>query len=277
MTKKLLSLLFLAGAVTFLSGGEASAQTCTGGAGTGGNVVFTCESNTTGSKTLGFDPTVNLIPAVTNTNPDNGPCFSCPNSNAGGTTAGALTNSMFGEIFDNNHADLGDKSFNPGSQRMTIPNSADCGSNCNDSGAFTFSLPVPTQNFLSEGTTVASTNPTISESVGRAGVKIDFSNNFVYNEDGSNSFTQTVSQTTFTEGMNGNDLQIVEMSANASNQAQANPGSGGGEIFWNQKIEEGGFLFGPLSGSFLYNNSSFASASAPTGEGQTNGDNTNLP
>ncbi len=127
------------GVATLSVSGIASAQ----------NFVFETETDIMGSRLLGFDPTVKLIPAATNTGASSGPCFTCPNSNAGGTTAGALTNSMFGEIRDNNHADLGDKSFNPGHQDMDIPNAAECGSNCNDAGAFTFNLP-PSISELSE-------------------------------------------------------------------------------------------------------------------------------
>ncbi|MFQ5542851.1 MAG: hypothetical protein ACE5FY_00700 [Nitrospiria bacterium] len=255
-----------------LTGRVASAQ----------NFVFETETDIMGSRLLGFDPTVNLIPAATNTDASSGPCFTCPNSNAGGTTAGALTNSMFGEIRDNNDADLGDKSFNPGSQDMDIPNAAECGSNCNDAGAFTFNLPLPTQNFLSAGTPVPTTVPAISEAVGKAGVKMQFSNLFEFKADGTSTFAQTVKQTTFTGGMgtdgtSANEIQIVEFEAHSDNPAVPFSGSGGGEIFWTQTIEEGGFFLGPLSGSFVYNDSPFSSASAPTGQGQTNGDKVNIP
>lgn len=273
MLKKILFFAIVMGAYSSLSVGQASAQTCTG---SGGD--FTCESTTSGSTAFGFDPSVNLIPAVTATSTDSGPCFTCPNSNADGTTAGALTNSMFGEIRDNNHADLGDKSFSPGSQDMKIPGSADCGSSCNDSGSFTFSTPLSTQDFLSAGTSAGTTNPTMA-SVGKAGVKIEFSNNFSYNaSDGKSTFTQSVTQTTFIEGPDGNELQVVTISSEAlDNPANPEKNPTGGIINWTQDIQQGGFSLGPASGSFLYNNSSFDSASAPTGEGQTNGDTTDIP
>lgn len=273
MLKKILFLALVVGSFSFISKNEASAQ-CVGGGGVS-NVTCSNESMTTGSALLGFDPSGALMTAVTNTNPALGPCFTCPNTNAGGTTAGALTNSMFGTIRLNNNADLGDQSFNASVQGMVIPTATSCSpAPCNDSGAFTFSMPIPTQNFLAEGTAIV-TNPSAGTgvTVGQAGVSMGFTNDFTYNANGSSSFNQTVLQSTFTGGQAGNDLQVIRMQADAVNQANTNPSGGGGTVNYSQDITEGGFILGPFSGSFNYNTglafnaaNGFA-ASAPTGAG----------
>ncbi len=275
MLKKLLFLTFIVSIFTLLPEGESSAQCVGGGA---SNINCLSETGTTGSEAFSFDPTATLIPAVTNTNPANGPCFTCPNTvdGANGTTAGALTNSMFGEIRLNNNADLGNQSYAPPFQGMTIPSATGCGSPlCNDSGAFSFSLPLPTQDFLSAGTPVASPVPDPGEAVGQAGMRIEMTNNFTYNDDGTSSFVQRIQQTTFTGGMSGNDLQEVDFSAIGDNNI-AFPGvigGIGGTLAWNQTLEEGEFFLGPLSGEFTYDNFAFEfdGASAPTGESQANG------
>ncbi len=282
MLKKVFLLALVVGSYALLPGTEASAQVCTGG-GTG-NIVCTNETNTMGSTELGFDPTVSLMDAVSNTDASAGPCFTCVNSNAGGTTAGALTASMFGVIRLNSDADLGDKAFNPVVQGMTIPTATSCNTvGCNDSGDFVFSLPVPTQDFLSEGTPIATTVPPSTSPVGRAGVLIDFSNTFTYSAtDSTISFDQAVSQTTFTEGLNGDELQVVTIAASSVGQQSSSVANGGGTINWEQSIVEGGFALGPLQGSFDYNNTtalafdSTFGASTPTGPGQSAGQDPDL-
>lgn len=175
-------------------------------------------TNITGSREFGFDPTLNLIPAVTNTDASTGPCFTCANTGAaGGTTAGALTNSMFGEIRLNAEADLGDKSFMPPQQGMTIPTATSCSptegfTGCNDSGAFTFSIPLPTQDFLRAGDLVETSDPDAGQALGNAGVKIEFDSEFSFRGDGTSVFNQTITQTTFTEGLEGNALQVATLS-----------------------------------------------------------------
>ncbi len=252
MLKKVLFLTLVVGAFTFVAQKEASAQ-CVGGNGAS-NIVCTNDSATVGSATLGFDPSGALMAAVTNTDPSAGPCFTCPNSNAGGTTAGALTNSMFGTIRLNSDADLGDKSFNASVQGLTIPTAKSCTAiGCNDSGAFTFSMPLPTMDNLSAGTAIA-TNPDPGVPVGTAGARVTVSNTFTYNADGSSSFDQTVEQLTFTEGLAGNDLQHVIIQADSASLANPNPAGGGtGVVNYSQTITEGAFVLGPLNGSFLYN------------------------
>lgn len=247
------------------------------------NFVFRTETDIMGSRSLGFDPTVHLLPAVTNTDVNAGPCFTCPNSNAGGTTAGALTNSMFGEIRLNNNADLGNQSFSPASQNMLLPTETACGENCNDSGAFTVNLDLPIQNFLSDGTAVTDTNPVVFGAVGKAGVKIKFNSLFDFKEDGTNTFEQSISQTTFTggigrDGSDGNEMQLADFEAHGENPPNARNFTSSGEIFWTQTIEEGGFLLGPMSGSFVYKDDAQPpSSSAPTGSGQTEGLPNSLP
>lgn len=275
MLKKLFFLTLVVGALTYVGQNEASAQ-CVGGGGVS-NITCTQESLTVGSASLGFDPSGALMTAVTNTDPTAGPCFTCPNSNAGGTTAGALTNSMFGTIRDNANADLGDKSFNATEQGLTIPTARSCTSSptCNDSGAFSFSMPLPTMDALSAGTAVA-TNPAVVNgetlSVGTAGARVTLTNNFNYNADGSTDFNQTVEQLTFSEGLAGNDLQHVIMQADSASSANTSPSGGSdGIINYSQTITEGAFVLGPLTGSFLYNTgtafdlASGFGANAPTG------------
>lgn len=269
MLKKVFFLTLVVGAFTFVAQKEASAQ-CVGGNGAS-NITCTNDSATVGSATLGFDPSGALMDAVTNTDPTQGPCFTCPNSNAGGTTAGALTNSMFGTIRLNSDADLGDKSFNASVQGLTIPTAKSCtATNCNDSGAFTFSMPLPTMDALSAGTATAS-NPDPGVAVGTAGAKVTVSNTFTYNADGSTAFDQTIEQLTFTEGLAGNDLQHVIIQADSETSPSFNPANGGGVINYSQTITEGAFILGPLTGSFLYNVgvafdvASGFGANAPTG------------
>jgi len=276
--KKVLFLTFVITVLSFFPKGETSAQ-CIGG-GTS-NINCLSETGTSGSVTLSFDPTVNLLPAVTNTDPSAGPCFTCPNTVAGanGTTAGALTNSMFGEIRLNSNADLGNQSYSHFLQGMTVPIPAapNCGTSfCNDSGAFSFSLPLPTQDFLSAGTPVTSPVPDPGTPVGQAGMRVEMSQTFTYNADDTSFFQQSVKQTTFTGGAAGNEVQSVDFSAIGDNNVVFPPGllnGSGGDLSWVQTIEEGGFFLGPLSGSFTYNNFGFEfdGASAPTGESQSNG------
>ncbi len=254
------------GLAMFLTAGNVSAQVVTGTA-------------TVNSSEFGYDP-ANLIAAVNNTDASAGPCFTCRNTNVGGTTAGALTNSMFGVIRTNAEADLGDKSYDPATQGMTIPSAKGCSAaGCNDAGAFTFSLPLPTLDFLSEGAVVANTNPSISETVGQSGVKMEFSNTFEYLGDGNGSrFSQTMKQTTFTDGgdftTDGSGIpgiQVVDFSASGV-AGHNNTGVGASsQVDWTQTIEEGGFSLGPLSGSFNYipGDGNVPGASAPTGPGQS--------
>lgn len=242
------------------------------------NLVVETGTSISGSTEFGFDPS-NLINAVTGTgDPDR--CFTCVNttSEAGGTTAGALTNSMFGEIRKNNDADLGKQSVRPQSQGMVVPTESSCGSNCNDSSTFTFSIPLPVMNFLNTGEVVSPTNPSVAEVVGKSGVKIEFSNNFEYFDDGTSTFSQTMKQTTFTGGLDlidpegtGNDVQIVEFEAHSTNPADTGLDDSGGILFWSQSMKEGGFDL-VTEGSFLYDSSGFPEASAPTGAGQSFGD-----
>ncbi|NOY83566.1 MAG: hypothetical protein GXO96_01865 [Nitrospirae bacterium] len=269
MLKKVFFLTLVVGAFTFVAQKEASAQ-CVGGNGAS-NITCTNDSATVGSATLGFDPSGALMDAVTNTDPTAGPCFTCPNSNAGGTTAGALTNSMFGTIRLNSDADLGDKSFNATEQGLTIPTAKSCtATNCNDSGAFTFSMPLPTMDALSAGTAIVS-NPDPGVTVGTAGARVTVSNTFTYNADGSTAFDQTIEQLTFTEGLAGNDLQHVIIQADSESSPSTNPAVGGGVINYAQTITEGAFILGPLTGSFVYNIgtafdvASGFGANAPTG------------
>jgi len=263
--------------IVALSGRVATAQ----------NFVSETGTNTTGSRAFGFDPSVSLIPAVTNTDPNAGPCFTCPNTGAaGGTTAGALTNSMFGEIRLNSEADLGNQSFMPPQQGMTIPMASGCTpaagfTGCNDSGAFTFSIPLPTQDFLSSGVPVPTTNPAVGQTVGDAGVKMEFDSEFTFRGDGTSVFSQTVTQTTFTGGFEGNELQVATIESHSDSPNVSFLPAGDPrkkiEIFWSQKIVEGGFLLGPTSGSFISNRPpNGPNASAPTGVGQSNGDPTSI-
>ncbi len=266
--KKLTFIIAGFGLIIFFSGNLVLAQ----------NFVVETGTSISGSSEFGFDPS-NLINAVTGAgDPDK--CFTCVNttSEAGGTTAGALTNSMFGEIRRNNDADLGKQSSRPEDQGMIIPTESSCGSNCNDSSAFTFSLPLPVMNFLNTGEAVSPTNPVVAEAVGKSGVKMEFSNNFEYFADGTSTFAQTMKQTTFTEGLNfsgipsaGNEVQIVEFEAHSTNPAAPRIGGIGGTIFWSQSIKEGGFDL-VTDGSFVYNVGNFPEASAPTGAGQSVGD-----
>ncbi len=249
------------GVAILLTGGNAMAQVVT-------------ETTTTNSTAFGFNPS-NLINAVTGA-VDPTKCFIC--ANTGGTTAGALTNSMFGEIRTNAEADLGDKSFDPARQDMVIPTSGD-----SDAGAFTFSLPLPTMDFLDAGSSTfaaGGTLPTVGETVGTAGAKMEFSNSFVYAGNGVSSFAQTMKQTTFTEGANGNEVQIVEFQADGSTVSPGNPNTNvpGGladltSVDWSQEIREGGFNLGPLTGDFTYDTggASGIGASTPTGPGQSAG------
>ncbi|VAX31578.1 hypothetical protein MNBD_NITROSPIRAE01-1015 [hydrothermal vent metagenome] len=270
MLKKVFFLTLVVGAFTFVAQKEASAQ-CVGGNGAS-NITCTNDSATVGSATLGFDPSGALMDAVTNTDPTAGPCFTCPNPNAGGTTAGALTNSMFGTIRLNADADLGDKSFNASVQGLTIPTAKSCtATNCNDSGAFTFSMPLPTMDALSAGTATVS-NPDPGVPVGTAGARVTVSNTFTYNADGSTAFDQTIEQLTFTEGQSGNDLQHVIIQADSASSPNVSPAGGSdGVINYSQTITEGDFVLGPLTGSFLYNVgvafnvASGFGANAPTG------------
>ncbi|GEM_PF-3362467 len=282
MLKKLFFLTLVVGALTFLGQKEASAQ-CTGGSGVS-NITCTNESLTVGSASLGFDPSGALMTAVTNTDPTAGPCFTCPNTNAGGTTAGALTNSMFGTIRLNSDADLGDKSFNATEQGLTIPTARSCTSSptCNDSGAFTFSMPLPTMDALSAGTAVATNPSTITNAngvaedltgaVGTAGARVTVTNNFTFDPTAGTSFNQTIEQLTFTQGLAGNDLQQVIIQADSQSSPNTNPSGGSdGIINYTQEIIEGDFVLGPFTGSFLYNTgtafdvASGFGANAPTG------------
>ncbi len=252
----------------FLVGGNAVAQ----------NFVVETGTSISGSTEFGFNPE-RLINAIDGTG-DATRCFTCKNPNAGGTTAGALTNSMFGKIRPNAEADLGDKSFHAQNQGMLIPQAASCGTNCNDSSAFTFSLPLPTQNFLSTGDLVATTNPSTPETVGNKGVKMEFSNtfNFLGDVDGDgvndgSTFEQSMSQTTFTEGMGGNEIQIVSFEASGSSPESVSASTATASVNWLQSIEEGGFNLGLSSGNFDYDptSGSLPSASTPTGSGQSTG------
>ncbi len=251
------------------------------------------ETTTSNSAEFGFNPQ-NLINAVTGVGvgENAGKCFICPNTSpgAGGTTAGALTNSMFGEIRKNSEADVPNGDFpggttRPEDQDPAIPTqSGSCGTDCNDSGAFTFSIPLPVMDFLDaddpdiDGVRTGGTSPTVAGTVGAAGVKMKFSNTFEYfdgsdgiNAEGSSTFAQTMSQTTFTGGSEGNEVQIVEFESNGENAPRPFLGGSGGRIFWRQSIEEGGFNLGPLEGSFIYNVGGFEKSSAPTGAGQSIG------
>jgi len=255
------------GLSVLLSGGNAIAQ----------NFVVETGTSTSGSREFGFDP-AKLINAIDGTG-DATRCFICKNPNAGGTTAGALTNSMFGKIRPNTEADLGDKSFETINQGMIIPQAKSCGTaNCNDASAFSFSLPLPTMNFLAAGTVVATTSPVSTEVVGDKGAKMEFSNSFEFLGDGLGStFDQTMKQTTFTEGMGGNEIQIVDFQASGVSPSHTSASSATAKVNWIQTISEGGFNLGPLAGSFDYDPTrglgSAEASSTPTGVGQSTGAN----
>ncbi len=244
------------------------------------------EGNIEGSTILGFDASLNLLPAAINTDPTLGPCFSCPNT-ALGNTAGALTNSMFGEIRENADADLGDQSFGVGNQDMDLPGAAACGSNCNDSGPFIFSLPMDNQDFLNDGTPVTGTAGTTAISGGKAGVEITktMTFEFLFNVDPATDaapagesrmsrFDQTIGQTTFVGGFGGTDFQVVSFSVDSEFVENPTEGNTGGVINFEQTIEEGGFVLSPAAGSFVYNGpgNTFDDASHPSGPSQSIGD-----
>lgn len=256
------------GLAIFLASGNAIAQ----------NVVVETGTSISGSTEFGFDPT-NLINAIDGTG-DATRCFTCKNPNAGGTTAGALTNSMFGKIRPNTEADLGDRSFNAQNQGLIIPQAASCGLDCNDASAFTFSLPLPTMDFLSTGDPVGTTSPASPATVGNKGVKMEFSNTFEFlgdvDGDGVNdgtTFQQSMAQTTFTEGMGGNEIQIVVFDSSGASPEHVSAGNATAQVNWVQTINEGGFSLGPLDGGFTYDptSGSVPSASTPTGAGQSTG------
>lgn len=245
------------GLAMFLTAGNASAQVMTGTA-------------TVNSSEFGFNP-AKLIDAIDGSNGSEA-CFICRNTNkAGGTTAGALTNSMFGELRPNSDADLGDQTFNPSKQDMEVPSAHGCGdSDCNDAGSFTFSLPLMSMDF--------SEDPGVS--LGATGVKMTFSNTFQYNanDDGTpagSTFDQKLSQTTFSGGFDGSEEQFVQFDVDGD--APGNNTGAGSEstVNWTQTIKDGGFELGPLSGSFTYESGrgDVDRASAPTGAGQS-GDTT---
>jgi len=286
--KKAVVLAAVVGGLSLLSGGVDQAEAaCNFTSGTGtGNFVLNCETNIMGSPVFSFDPSQALQGAVERTSASAGsPCFTCPNGDrANGTTAGALTNNMFGKIRDNSDADLGLKSFRADDN---VPNIPSTGSN--DSGDFSFTFALPSQNFLTPladdgnpdtvSAPVSPTVPGLSEPIERGGVKIEFPvNTFKFVAGGGSSFTQTVKQTTFTGGIGGNEVQIVEFHADsASDIPDLSTGQGNNQpVNWNQSIEEGGFNLGLTNGTFIYGEKGVGEASAPTGAGQSTGSETSI-
>jgi len=276
--KKAVVLTAVVGGLSLLSGGVDQAEAaCNFTSGTGtGNFVLNCESNIMGSPVFSFDPSQALQGAVERTSASAGaPCFTCPNGGrANGTTAGALTNNMFGKIRDNSDADLGLKSFRADDNVPKIPSTGS-----NDSGDFTFTFALPSQNFLTPGISdpISPTVPGISDSIERGGVKIEFPvNTFKFVAGGGSSFTQTVKQTTFTGGFGGNEVQIVEFHADsASDIPDLSTGQGNNQpVNWNQSIEEGGFNLGLTNGTFIYGKKGVGEASVATGAGQSTGSET---
>jgi len=273
--KKTIILTAVVGGLSFFSGGVNIAEAaCVPGAGAG-NVVLNCETNTLGSPVFSFNPSA-LQAAVERTDASTGPCFTCPNEGAAnGTTAGALTNNMFGKIRENNDPDLGNKSFRASDNVTNIPTSS--GGGGNDSGDFTFTFSLPSQNFLTPGisTPVASTVPGIGEPIEKGGVKIEFPvNTFTFVAGGGSSFDQTIKQTTFTGGLGGDEVQVVSFHADSSSDVpDFGTGQGNGrDVNWSQSIEEGGFDLGLTNGTFEYGLKGVTDASAPTGASQTAGE-----
>ena len=271
MIKKAIVLVALAGGFSFFSGGVKLAEAAcdfTSGTGTG-NFILNCETDTMGSPVFSFDPSA-LHAAVDNTDASSGPCFTCPNGGAAnGSTAGALTNNMFGNIRDNSDPDLGNKSFKADDNNPNIPSTGS-----NDSGDFTFTFAIPSQNFLSQGTPVSSTVPAAGEPVGKGGVKMEFPvNTFKFVKDGGSSFNQEIKQTTFTGGLGGDELQIVSFQADsASSIPDLSTGQGNSQdVNWKQSIEEGGFDLGLTNGTFVYGEKGVGVADAPTGASQSDG------
>ncbi len=298
MLKKTLVLAFVAGGLVALSGGGEASAACMTASG------MLCDNTTQtlieGSKEFGFDPT-NLLAAVDPRNADGtrdttaATCFTCVNQFS--NTAGALTNSMFGVLRPNSNADLGDQARTPDDQGQTdIPSqSVNNGQGGNDLGAFTFSLPLPQQNFLSAGdVVVASTLPADAPlvrpapeggSFGKAGVALGFSNTFVFHENGTSAFEQSMEQTTFVGGIKGNEFQTVQFDASVGsltdetdpeNNSVAESASAdvGGTLRWAQTIQEDSFVLGRTDGSFRYEGGSLdqgALAIGPSGQEQSNG------
>lgn len=271
--KRAVVLMMVLGGLSFFSGGiELAEAACDFTPGTGtGNFVLNCETDTMGSPLFSFDPT-SLKNAVENTDASSGPCFTCPNGGAAdGSTAGALTNNMFGKIRENSDPDLGEKSFRADDNNPRIP---DTGSN--DSGDFTFTFAIPSQNFLRPGiSTPMSTTPDVGELVEKGGVKMEFPvNEFNFVKDGGSSFNQRLNQTTFTGGLGGNEIQIVSFQADsASSIPDLSTGQGNSQdVNWEQSIEEGGFNLGLTNGTFEYGEKGVGRADAPTGASQSAGD-----
>lgn len=233
------------------------------------------ESNQDMSPVFGFDPSINLIPAVLNTNPTLGPCFTCPNGgDAGGTTAGALTDNMNGIIRLNANANVGQEGRNPALQNQTVPTGG------NDASAFTVQVDTPGMDFLSAGTAVPSPQPTTDldgnplGAVGEAGMRMEFSNSFTFNPGAGSSSTQTVEQSTFTGQQGDNSVQLVRfIDSMISTVENTGVGDSGvvANIQWSQEIKEGGFALLNNTGDFDYNESGFPLAAAPTGPGQAAG------
>lgn len=126
---------------------------CTGG--NGSNMVCGSQSNTQGSVQFGFDPTLQLVPAAINRDPNLGPCFTCPNSTIE-ATSGSFTDSFAGVIRLPGAANQGFVAQSPEDQGMVLP-TAPGGSGA--SGIFSMPLP-PFSSFVFSDPEVFSNPPT---------------------------------------------------------------------------------------------------------------------
>ncbi len=237
------------------------------------------DQNTADSVNFGFNPNVNLIPAATRDTTVGGPCFKCPNTSpdAGGTTAGALTDNMDGIIKTNNLANVGQEGFLPTLQGQSgIP-----GGLVNNASGFTVTISTPGIDFLDAGSPVANPNPTVDldgnplGTVGTAGMSMGFSNSFTFRPGAGSFATQNMVQSTFTGQDSEDSVQLVRFIDSfdqSTPQVLVSSGAVDATVNWDQTIQEGGFLLSNNVGSFTYNgNTVFPAAAAPTGPGQTQG------